>query len=95
MSDRIERSISESLEVDRHLLPHMPFLLQDLWALGSSVDHIVDIVDSFNLPENAQILDLGCGKGAVLIQIAAKYGFEVTGIDVMDAFLEDVLHSVR
>lgn len=90
MSDRTEQSISNSLEVDKHLLPYMPFLLQDLWALGSSVDYILDIVASLSLaPHETKVLDLGCGKGAVLIQIASKFGFKVTGIDAMEVFLED------
>jgi len=90
MLDRIEQSISNSLEVDKHLLPYMPFLLQDLWALGSSVEYIIDIVGSLNLPFNlTKVLDLGCGKGAVSIQIASKFGFNVVGVDVMVAFLED------
>lgn len=90
MSDRTEQSIANSLEVDKHLLPYMPFLLQDLWALGSSIDYIKDIVGFLNLPRDyTKVLDLGCGKGAVSIQIASQFGFKVTGIDVMEAFLED------
>lgn len=90
MSDRIEKSISNFWEVDKHLLPYMPFLLQDLWALGSSVDYINDIVGSLNLHPNLKnVLDLGCGKGAVSIRIASEFGFQVVGIDVMAEFLED------
>jgi len=78
------------MEADRHLLPYMSFLLQDLWALGSSVDYIEDIVGSLDLPPNVtRVLDLGCGKGAVSINIASRFGFKVVGIDLMFAFLED------
>ena len=90
MSDQTELSIADSLEVDRQLLPYMPFLLQDLWALGSSVDFIIDVVGSLKLPPTqAKLLDLGCGKGAVSIQIASRYELTVVGIDRMTAFLED------
>ncbi len=92
MSDDIEKSISDSLETDTKLLPFMPFLLQDMWALGSSVDDIITMIDLLDLvPEQTKVLDLGCGKGAVSIQIALKYGFKVFGIDVMSAFLEDAV----
>ena len=37
----------------------------------------------------AKVLDLGCGKGAVSVQIASKFGFEVVGIDAMPEFLKD------
>jgi 2-polyprenyl-3-methyl-5-hydroxy-6-metoxy-1,4-benzoquinol methylase len=85
-----EASISDSLEVEKHLLPHMPYLLQDLWALGSSVDAIVEAVSALNLSSSeTTILDLGCGKGALSIQLAAKCGVMCTGIDAMAAFLED------
>jgi SAM-dependent methyltransferase len=82
--------VADSLEVERRLLPHMPYLLQDLWSLGSSVDQIIEVVGSLDLPaEGAGILDLGCGKGALIIQLAAKYNLQVTGVDAMTEFLED------
>lgn len=90
MSKQTEQSIADSLEVDRQLLPYMPFLLQDLWALGSSVDFIIDVVGSLNLsPTQAKLLDLGCGKGAVSIHIASQCGLKVVGVDRMTPFLED------
>ena len=68
----------------------MPFLLQDLWALGSSVD---DILDCLGIPDFTSgvthLLDLGCGKGAVSVRAAARFGFRMIGLDVMEAFLED------
>ncbi|HEN21231.1 MAG TPA: class I SAM-dependent methyltransferase [Desulfobacteraceae bacterium] len=90
MPDQTEQSIADSLGVDRQLLPYIPFLLQDLWALGSSVDYIIDVVGSLNLPPaQTKLLDLGCGKGAVSIQIASKFRHRVVGVDRMTAFLED------
>ena len=90
MSDRTDQSIASSLEVSERLLPYLPHLLQDLWALGSAVEYIIDTVAALNLsPHQATILDLGCGKGAVLIKIASLFGLKVVGIDAMPAFLED------
>jgi len=94
MSNRNEKerngqSISDSLEADRKLLPHMPYLLQDMWTMGCSLEDIVEVVGSLSLPsDKTHVLDLGCGKGAILVHIAAKYGFKVTGIDIMEAFLD-------
>jgi ubiquinone/menaquinone biosynthesis C-methylase UbiE len=94
MSENTKKSISDSLEADHILLPHLPFLLQDLWALGSSVEYIVYLAGSMGLSAGeASILDLGCGKGAVAIQIAFKLGFQVTGIDAMESFLKDARHK--
>jgi SAM-dependent methyltransferase len=90
MADQTEQSIADSFEVDKKLLPYTPFLLQDLWALGSSVDFIIDVVGSLKLPPTqAKLLDLGCGKGAVSIQIASQCGLTVVGVDRMTPFLED------
>ncbi|MBN1154254.1 class I SAM-dependent methyltransferase [candidate division KSB1 bacterium] len=88
MTENPERSISDSLEVDQKLLPYMPFLLQDLWALGSSVDDILSAIRSLELPaDQTRILDLGCGKGAVSVRIASQFGYNVVGIDAMEPFL--------
>jgi cyclopropane fatty-acyl-phospholipid synthase-like methyltransferase len=90
MLAKSEKSIAESLEVSKRLLPHIPFLLQDLWVLGSSVDQIIEVVGSLkSLSPLKKILDIGCGKGAVSIQLVARYGFQAVGIDAMTSFLED------
>lgn len=94
MPENIPKSVADSLEADPLLLPYMPFLLQDLWALGSDVDSIMRAVDSLGLDASrAQVLDLGCGKGAVSIQIAMRFGHRVLGIDAMAPFIEDAIHK--
>lgn len=89
MQDRTNKSVANSLEVEEHFLNYMPYLLQDLWALGSSVDIILDYIKTipFKSKKN-KVLDLGCGKGAVSVKIASRFGFEVVGIDAMYEFIE-------
>jgi ubiquinone/menaquinone biosynthesis C-methylase UbiE len=90
MSDNPHQSVADSLEVDKKLLPYMPYLLQDLWALGSSVDQILDLFSTLPLsPGTVKVLDLGCGKGAVSVQIASKFGFHVVGVDALPEFLKE------
>jgi SAM-dependent methyltransferase len=90
MSDNLQQSVADSLEAEKKLLPYMSYLLQDLWALGSSVDQILDLLSTLPLsPDTAKVLDLGCGKGAVSVQIAWKFGFDVVGVDAMPEFLKD------
>ena len=90
MSNNSIQSVADSLESDKKLLPYMSYLLQDLWALGSSVDQILDLLSSLSLSQDAvKILDLGCGKGALSVQIASKFGFNIVGVDAMPEFLND------
>jgi ubiquinone/menaquinone biosynthesis C-methylase UbiE len=92
MNDNTKKSVANSLEAEHKLLPYMPYLLQDLWALGSSVDQILDLVGTLSRSsDTARVLDLGCGKGAVSIQIASKFRFTVVGIDAMSEFLKEAV----
>ena len=89
MNDDSQKSVADSLETEINLLPYMPYLLQDLWAMGCSADQILGLISNLNLPANSiNVLDLGCGKGALSVQIAAKFGFKVTGVDAMPEFLK-------
>lgn len=89
MVDNKTSSISRSMETQPEFLPYLPELLKDMWALGSCPELIIDIISPLNLPgQKSTVLDLGCGKGAVGILLAKKYGFQVTGIDASSAFLE-------
>ncbi len=88
MDEKIKESVSASLEIQKKLLPFLPYLIQDLWVMGSSIDQILSGIESLNLPANTTVLDLCCGKGGVSVQVAKKFGFKVTGVDVMPVFLE-------
>lgn len=88
MKQKTEKSIADSLEVESPLLPYMPYLLQDLWALGSSIEKIIELIEKLKFNKNLiRFLDLGCGKGAVSIQIASKFGYSGLGVDAMEDFL--------
>ncbi|MFC2087973.1 SAM-dependent methyltransferase [Calditrichota bacterium] len=89
MITSFEDDLAYSLEAKIELLPYIPYLLEDLWELGSSPELYVDLLKPLNLkPESTSVLDLGCGKGAVSITIAKKLDFGVFGIDACKSFLE-------
>ncbi|MCL1998819.1 MAG: [FeFe] hydrogenase H-cluster radical SAM maturase HydE [Turicibacter sp.] len=84
--ERLARSLTaETTE----LIPFLPYLLQDFWALGSEPSIMVRLLKQHtNLPKTARILDLGCGKGAVSVKIAEQLQLKVTGVDIMHDFIE-------
>ena len=82
--------VAEYFEVSPELLPYIPELLADLWALGSSPETVVEWVRSLELPpETTGVLDLGCGKGAVSIALAKEFNFRIFGIDFFEPFIVD------
>lgn len=89
MSEKTEKQIADSLETDEQLLPYMPYLLQDLWVLGSAVTDILCVAEKLDLSSDSSVLDLGCGKGGVSVPIASRFNCRVTGIDAMAPFLTD------
>lgn len=83
--------LAESLSAESvELIPFLPYLLQDLWMLGSSPIDMIDLISKhINVNKNTKILDLGCGKGAVGIQISKALGCYVKGIDILEEFIEE------
>lgn len=89
MEGNTETLISGSLDAEPKLLPFLPYLLQDLWSLGCSVDSIINSLRKLGANSSSTLLDLGCGKGAVAITAAAEFKCRVTGVDAMVPFLEE------
>jgi SAM-dependent methyltransferase len=82
-----EEMVAYALEIEPKLLPFAPELLADFDELGSDADAIVQAISGLNLPGDATVIDLGCGKGAVGIEIARQLGFRVTGIELFEPFI--------
>jgi cyclopropane fatty-acyl-phospholipid synthase-like methyltransferase len=80
--------IAKAFEATPELIPFIPYLIQDLFELGSSPETIIEILDSLHLNKKTKVLDLACGKGAVSINIAKQLGFACKGIDLFKPFFE-------
>ena len=86
----IGEKLAKSLTAETtDLLPFLPYLLQDIWELGSSPADMVALIEK-HLPVSGgiRVLDLACGKGAVSVRIAQKLGATVKGIDLIPEFIE-------
>ena len=96
MSD-VEEKLAKSLTAESvELIPYLPYLLQDLWELGSSPKDMVHLISkNIIISEKTKVLDLACGKGAVSIKLAKELGCQVKGIDIMKDFIENAKKKAR
>jgi len=90
--DHLDQSIIQSMDGSNpDLIPYLPYLLQDVWEIGSSPSVILGLIKK-NGPGNAEhplkIADLGCGKGAVSIALARQLSCNITGIDAIPQFID-------
>ena len=80
--------VAYALETDVALLPYIPELLADLEELGSDAEVIAEVIDTLELPDDAQVIDLGCGKGATALEVAAELDLDVLGIELFEPFVQ-------
>jgi cyclopropane fatty-acyl-phospholipid synthase-like methyltransferase len=85
-----EQSIIRSMDGDDpDIIPFLPYILQDVWEIGAEPQTIIHLIKShYKGSSPASVLDLGCGKGAVSVNIAARLGFNCYGIDAIPEFIE-------
>lgn len=86
----VEEGLAKSLTAETtELIPYLPYLLQDLWVLGSSPKDIIEMIKNhIQVSGKTKILDLACGKGAVSVQAAKTLGCMVKGIDIIPEFID-------
>ncbi len=81
--------VAEAMGAVPELLPLLPDLFADFTALGGWPDEVVEMLrDRTDLPIRAEVVDLGCGKGATVVAIARELGHRALGVDLFEPFLE-------
>ncbi|MBE0679187.1 MAG: methyltransferase domain-containing protein [Bacteroidales bacterium] len=92
----LEESVTGSLDgSDTAIMKFLPWLLRDLWEIGSDPETMVRLITDHVRKDNLRILDLGCGKGAVSVRLAQEPGFTVTGIDAVPEFIMEAGEYAR
>lgn len=93
----IEESVVTAMDgTDSKLFPYLPYILQDIWEIGSSPEIIIELLKKHvNDYSSLKILDLGCGKGAVLIKIAKEFKCYCYGIDAMKEFIYEAINRAK
>lgn len=91
MMKSIEESVVTAMDgTDKELFPYLPYILKDLWEIGADPEIIISLIDrNFINHDRLEVLDLGCGKGAVSIKTAKKFGCSCYGIDAIPEFISD------
>jgi cyclopropane fatty-acyl-phospholipid synthase-like methyltransferase len=87
----LEESVVTAMDgSERELFPYLPYILQDLWEIGTSPEVIINLVQK-HAKEYSQlkVLDLGCGKGAVSVKLAHKLKCKCYGIDGIKEFIDE------
>lgn len=92
-----EEKLAESLTAgSTRLIEFLPYLLQDLWELGSSPEVMAELLRRHvPEPEAMRVLDLACGKGAVSVALARSLGCEVKGVDLLPDFVAHARDKAR
>jgi cyclopropane fatty-acyl-phospholipid synthase-like methyltransferase len=90
MDNLTKKEFQNSLDLTSEELEHyIPELLKGLWELGSMPEYIIELIERNNLGENNNIIDLGCGKGAVLVRLAERFDIKAIGIDIVPNFIDE------
>jgi len=90
MHREIDEKLACSLTAETtELLPYLPYLLQDLWELGSNPRDMIKLMKKhMAISRSTKVLDLACGKGAVSINVAKELGVSVRGFDLFPEFID-------
>lgn len=87
----VEESVVAAMDGDNtDIFPFLPYILQDFWEIGTSPGIVIQLIEKhIKNPAQLHVLDLGCGKGAVSIKLAEKFGCKCLGIDAIKEFIEE------
>src|SRR3990170_1662436 len=87
----LEESVVTAMDgTDKELFPFLPYILQDTWEIGAEPITIIKLIYKYaNNFSNLNLLDLGCGKGAVSVMAAHKLNCRCHGIDAIPEFIDE------
>jgi len=85
----LNESITTAMDSqDVEIVPFLPYILQDFWEIGTPPEVVIRVVKTQRFVPLQHVLDLGCGKGAVLVNLAAALKCNCYGIDGIPEFIE-------
>ncbi|MDR0332013.1 MAG: class I SAM-dependent methyltransferase [Dysgonamonadaceae bacterium] len=93
----LEESIAVAMDVqETAIVPFLSYILQDFWEIGTSPEIVINLVQKHCQDYSTlRVLDLGCGKGAVSVKLAATLNCNCLGIDGVSGFIETAKEKAR
>ena len=94
----LEESIAAAMDAqqDTAIIPFLPYIFQDFWGLGTPTEIALNLIQkNCKNYSSLHVLDLGCGKGAVSVQLAAALKCKCYGIDGIPEFIETSKEKAR
>ena len=93
----IEECVVTAMDgTDKELFPFLPYILQDTWKIGADPEIIINLIQKHMSDiSNLNVLDLGCGKGAVSVQLASKLKCRCHGIDAIPEFIDEANNKAK
>ena len=94
----LEESIAAAMDAqqDTAIIPFLPYILQDFWELGTPTEIALNLIQkNCKNYSNLNVLDLGCGKGAVSVKLAAALKCNCYGLDAIPEFVETAKTKAR
>jgi len=90
MDNLKKKEFQNSLDLTNDELEnYIPDLLKGLWELGSMPEYVVELIRRNNIGKDKNVIDLGCGKGAVLVTLAQQFEIKGLGFDLVTYFIEE------
>lgn len=86
----LEESVVAAMDgINADIFPYIPYILQDFWEIGTSPEEVATLLKNQKSDYvRSNVLDLGCGKGAVSIELAGKFRCRCLGIDAVTEFID-------
>lgn len=82
------RDVARSVDAPPALIPVLPRLFKGLDGLGCMAITTARLLKAAGVGSRSRVIDVGCGKGAVAVELAKRTGCRVVGIDACEAFVE-------
>ena len=87
----LEESIATAMDFNKNtaIVPFLPYIMQDFWDFGTPPEIVINLVQKHcQNYSTLRVLDLGCGKGATSVKLAATLNCNCLGIDGIPEFIE-------